>query len=232
MLDSLFSAAQDRTKRFVVYADRETDVEGLFANHSVDVDRRNVPPGGPDPFLVIEEAGQFAGAIALADLDGLLEPPVARPGEWDDVSPGYRVLFEVLDEQVFTALERSQLLAVTREIEDRAVRVGSGELRATFQTRSSLESAVELYRYLGSETDLDVHVHGAASWTVPSIPGVTYHTYPGDVLDQYWVLAFDGGPDDSQASCLLAREQPDGYEGLWTNDAAIVERTLDVLQAV
>lgn len=223
MLDSLLSEIRGREKQFTVYrSGDETDVEVQFATHNVGVTHRELPPGGPYPFLVIEENGEFAGAIGLEDLNWLLEPPIVRPGEHDGVSDGYRVLFDVLDETVFTAMERRQLLAISREIEDRAFRVGSGTLRVGFQTLSTFESQVEVYRQLATRTDLDIHVHGVADWTPPEIAGVTYHGVTDHALERYWVLAFDGGPDETQACGLVGQEQPDGYSGFWTDDAEIV----------
>jgi hypothetical protein len=232
VLDSLLAAAYDREKRFTVYRRGEaTDVEARFASHDVEVVHRDLPPGGPEPFLVIEDGGEFAGALSLADLAALLDPPIVRPGERDDVSAGYRVLFDVLDGTVFTAMDRRQLLAVSREIEDRAFRTGAGRLHAGFQTLSTFESQTDVYRRLAAETDLDVHVHGAADWTPPAIPGVTYHALAADSLDQYWVLAFDGGPDEYRACGLVAQERADGYRGFWTDDPGTVGDILAALGA-
>lgn len=224
MLDSLFTEVRNREKRFIVYrSGDETDIETQFASHNVSVTHRELPSEGPDPFLVIEENGEFAGALALSDLEGLLEPPLVRPGKRDDVSEGYRALFDVLDETVFTTMERRQLLAVSREIEDRAFRVGTGTLSVGFQSLSTFKSQIGVYRQLATATDLDIHIYGAADWAPPVIERVTYHRYADDALEQYWVLAFDGGPDEMQASGLVARERPDGYDGFWTDDAEIVE---------
>jgi hypothetical protein len=229
-LDSLLETVGKRDRQLTVYRGEEaSDLQERFATQAVHVEVERLPPGGPDPFVVVEADGSFVGAIAEPELDWLLEPPIVRPGEYDDVSEGYRVLFELLDETVFTELTRRQLLAVSREIEDRAYRVGTGTLVAGFQTLSIFESQADVYRHLAAETALDVHVHGAADWEPPPIPGITYHG--DDDHERHWALAFDGGPDVTQANGLLARETEDGYDGFWTDDAALVGEILAALEA-
>lgn len=229
-LDSILTGVRERDRQLTVYrSEEESDVPERFATQAVRVEVERLPPGGPEPFVVVEDDGAFVGAIAEQELNWLLEPPIERPGDYDDVSEGYRVLFELLDETVFTALTRRQLLAVSREIEDRAYRVGSGTLVAGFQTLSTFESQLDVYRELATETDLDVHVHGAADWSPPAVPGVTYHG--DDAHVRHWALAFDGGPDETQACGLVARETDDGYDGFWTDDAAIVGEILAALEA-
>lgn len=120
-------------------------------------------------------------------------------------------------------MSRRELLAVSREIEDRASRVGEGTLRASFQTLSTFRSQTSVYRTLCAENDLEIHVYGVEDWTPPAIDGITYHTGEGARFEPYWALAYDGGPDETQASGLVAEEHTDGYTGFWTNDAATVE---------
>jgi DICT domain-containing protein len=83
-----------------------------------------------------------------------------------------------------------------------------------------------VYRRLATETDLDVHVYGAADWNPPEIAGITYHGLGDDALERYWVLAFDGGTDETRACGLVAREEPGGYDGFWTDDPEVVRTIL------
>lgn len=231
MLDTLVAAVQRNEKRFTVYShDTDTDVEEQFRAHAVEVVERTLPPDGPAPFVVVEEAGEFVGAIPLDELKWLLTPPVVRPSEPDEVSPGYRVLFDVLDETVFTAMDRRQLLAVSREIEDRAGRIGDGELRVGFQTFAAFEPQVERYRRLAT-TQLDIHIYGEADWDPPEIAGITYHRLDDGSATRFWVLTFDGGPDYRQACGLLGRESGDAFEGFWTDDPDLVDRITSELVA-
>lgn len=222
MLESLLADVRRRDRHFTIYRRSDgTDLEGWFINHAVSVDVRSLPPGGPDSFVVIESEGEFAGVLGVEALAGLLEPPIVRPGERGDISAGYRVLFDVLDDTVFTSMERQHLLAVSREIEDRAYRVGKGTLHVGFQTLSTFESQLDVYRHLATTTNLDIHIYGSADWTPPEIAGITYHTVD-DSRTRYWVLAFDSGDDETQANGLVAKERSDGYDGFWTDDIAMV----------
>ena len=232
MFDSLFSDVRDPPRQFTVYRNEKgIDLESQFVTRNVDIDYRDLPPG-PDPFLVIEAEGSFEGALPLPRLAELLEPPVTRPGEVEDAPEGYRVLFELLDETVYTALERRELLAVSREIEDRAFRVGDGTLRVSFQTLSAFESQAALYHTLASATDLDIHIYGVDDWTPPRIDGITYHTLALGPLHRYWVLAFDGGSDGTHSCGLVGQEQSDGFDGFWTDDEGMVAEIMDRLERV
>ncbi|WP_348611173.1 DICT sensory domain-containing protein [Halobaculum rarum] len=210
--------------------DDPTEVESLFAAHGVEYEVRALPSTGPGPFVLIETDGEFAGAIGAAELEGLFEPPIVRPGERDEVSPGYRAIFELFDDTLFASMRRRALLAVSREIEDRAYRAGTGTLRASFQRFSAFRPQVDAYRHLAADTDLAVHVYGTADWEPPTIPDITYHVTGGDDLDRFWVLAFDGG-DEGHACGLVAKEESDEYTGVWTDDAAVVEEILAALAA-
>jgi len=222
MFDSLFADIDSQEREFTVYqSGEETEVESQFETHNVAVSQSDLPPEGPEPFLVIEDEKEFAGALPVAELDRLLEPPVVRPGEREDVSKGFGVLFEVLDETVFRSMDRAQLLAVSREIEDRAARVGEGTLRVRFESRSVFEPQTALYRELAAETELDIHVYGIDD---QPLSGVQFHRREG--FDSYWVLAFDGGPDKQQACALLARRQGTQFEGFWTYDPELVDRIM------
>lgn len=223
MLDSLLSDIRDRARHVTVYRHGdETDLEDQFAVYGIGVEYRTLPAGSPDPFVVLEKDGEFAGALGIAELERLLEPPIVRPDERGGVSEAYRAFFEMFDNTVFTALERRQLLAVSREIEDRAYRVGTGTLYVCFQTLSTFESQTDVYRTLATETDLDIHIHGLEDWSPPAIDGITYHGSEDEAFERYWVLAFDGGIGGGHCCGLLAKDTADGFSGLWTDDSEIV----------
>ena len=229
MFDALFDEVRSHGKRFIIHTrDDEGGMSDRFANHQVTVERRPLPPGGPDPFVAIEENGEFVGALGIDALEGLLDPPLVRPGDYEEISQGYRALFEVLDRTVFTALGRRDLLAVSREIEDRAFRAGRGTLRAAFQRLSAFEAQVETYRHLATDTDLELHIYGIDDWDPPAIPGVTYHGIDGE-LAPYWVLAFDG---DTESRALVARAERERYAGFWTDDPELTGKVLAGLKRV
>jgi hypothetical protein len=222
-LNSLIDEVRGRAHQIIVYGrDERPEIETWLAAHGVPVTARSLPEGGPDPFIEIRADGEVVGIIGVEAVEGLLEPPIRRPGERSDVSAGYRALFAILERTVFTGMNRRELLAVSREIEDRAFRVGEGTLQVSFQTFSTFRSQIAVYRTLGAETSLDIHIHGVGDWTPPAISGVTYHADETARVASYWALAYDGGPDATQACGLLAEEESDDYRGFWTNDAATV----------
>lgn len=232
MLRSLIDEVQPHRKRFTVYAtDDQPAVRERFGETGVSIDHRPLPAGGPEPFVVIHDSGEFAGAVSLTEFEELLRPPIHRPGDRDSVSAGYRALFDVLDDTVFSSLDRRQLLGASREIEDRAFRVGHGVLRVGFQRLSVFDGQADTYRHLGSKGGLDVHVYGLPDWDPPAIDGVVYHGSEDPAVGRYWALAFDGGVDERQACALLAREDEETYTGFWTYDPDIVGTILDDLAA-
>jgi len=224
MLDSVFAEVGQSDTRFTIHAPAESDVPPWFKTYTVPVVYNPLPKNGPDPFVSIESAGAFVGAISLKELEALLTPPIKRPPEDAMVSDGYRVLFEALDATVFTALGRKQLLAVSREIEDRAYRVGNGTLRVCFQTFSTFHSQLSVYRQLAADTALDIHLYAVADWDPPAIAGITYHDISGTGLERYWLLAFDGGTEPTNACGLFSRETGESYTGYWTDDRTLLDR--------
>lgn len=230
MFETLIDGVSHHEKRFTVYATgEETGVDARFGDTGISIDHRRLPPHGPEPFVVIHDGGEFAGALSLAEFEELLRPPIVRPGDRESVSAGYRALFDVLDDTVFSSLDRRQLLGASREIEDRAFRVGHGVLRACFQRFSAFEAQTDVYRQLASMAGLDSHVYGADDWDPPDIDGLSYHESSAPAIERHWMVAFDGGINESQACALLAREHDGTYTGFWTYDPETVATVLDEL---
>jgi hypothetical protein len=224
MLGSLLDRVRASRKEFVVYADECTDhgLSKLLRSHGVRVERRPLPSERVDPFLVVRnDDGEFAGAMAADDLEWLLEPPVHSPDDSETVSEGYRILFESLGETLFSTMNRSELLAVSREIEDRAARADGGTLRACFQRYSAFADQSDQYRWLGERPNLDVHVHAVVDETPPPLPGVQYHSDPAGALERYWALAFESDAQPAETTALVARQDGDTYEGFWTDDPEV-----------
>lgn len=231
MLDSYIKTIQRHQKHFIVYSDVEQpDLIEQLQMRNVRVEHKHLPSVGLPPFVVIREDGDFVGALSLESLGQLLAPPVVQPGECDDVSDGYRAILELLQETVFTAFHRRQLLATSREFEDRALRVGEGRLYVTFQSLSVFATQLDLYTTLGEQTALDIHIYGRPDWTTQPIENITYHADRSGDLTPFWCMAFDGGGDDSQACVLIAREEGDEYTGFWSYDHALVTDVLATLE--
>lgn len=222
-LSTLLDAVEHRRKSITVY-DGDSDLKAQFAGRNVTVETRQRPMGSPNSFAVFRDEDGYLGAVSLPMLESLLKPPIRRPWDLDSLEDGYRALFELLDDTLFASLDRRQLLAATREIEDRAWRVGYGTLHAGFQSIDTFEAQTPVYSRLASETALDIHIYAATDAPPAAEPGVTFHTEPADEIGRFWFLAFDGGGDDDEQACALVAEEvePDAYSGFWTYDPALV----------
>ena len=212
-------------KTFVVYASEESaDVEAHFETRNVTVEHETIAQGGPDGFVVLRDARGFVGAFSLSRLLALLEPPVFRPWNREEVSEPWQALYEILNETLFASFDRRQLLAATREIENRAWRVGAGIIRVGFQSSDALAAQADVYRRLAAETDLAIHVYVADDQEVPSLPGVEIFRAEGTEVGDYWFLAYDAAGDPVNACGLVAEEQsPGSYFGFWTYDPERVD---------
>jgi hypothetical protein len=134
-LQSLFDHIEGDGKRFVVYTREEDEaIAARFEAENAAVERRLLPDGDRG-FVVVRDDGGSLEAIPLAELRTLQEPPIVPPPwELDDLGEGHRTVFDLLDDTAFASLDRRQLLAASREVEEYAWRVGAGALHASFQS--------------------------------------------------------------------------------------------------
>ena len=230
-LSDLIAEVERRRKTIVAYSDAEAgEILRRFEGGTVDVEHRSLPSGGPGGFIVIREADEFVGAMGLSKFREIVSPPHHRPWDAEGVDSGYRALFEILDGTIFTSFDRGTLLAAAREIETTAWRVGRGTLHVGFQSLSALRSQIPVYRRLGVERALDIHLYGSADWNPPALANTTIHAESADEIGSYWFLVYDGG-DDRECRALIAEERsPNEYYGFWTVDTDIVAEGLRHLQ--
>ena len=216
-----------------VYASEAApDVAAHFETRNVTVERETLPSGGPNGFVVVRDDDGFVGAFGLTELADLLAPPVFRPWDHEDVSRPWRDLYEILDNTLFAAFDRRQLLAVAREIENRAWRVGDGTLRVGFQRPAAYRAQADVYRRLQRETDLTIHVYLDEDWDEALVPDVNVHAPTSGEIGAYWFLAFDAAGDPTNCCALLGEERSSGsYYGFWTYDPDRVERLSAYLRA-
>jgi len=88
-----------------------------------------------------------------------LPPRIGEAGA--SAEAAFRDFLDLFDETVFTAYDRRQMLATSREIEDRAWRVCGGALYAGFQSSNALRNQASLYGQFGEKEALTVHVYVA-----------------------------------------------------------------------
>ncbi|UPW00741.1 sensor protein [Halorussus gelatinilyticus] len=218
--DFLDGVASSR-RTVTMFAPRPCEsVETYFESRNVTVEYEPIPDDGTDGFVVLSVDGEFVGSAGVAAVRHLVSPSAA------DLEPGaneaVRAAMDLLAETTFVAFERRQLLAASREIEDRAYRVGHGTLRAGFQSARALAAQRDAYATLATETLLDVHIYGRLDWE-PDVPGATVHAEAPGEIGAFWFVVFDGGDADRQACALLAEEfEPGTFRGFWTYDPELV----------
>lgn len=153
------AAVEDREKSLTVFnpppeTDVVDEVAEYLADYNVAVRAERTESGRPAEFVVLDVDDVVLTAFDLARLQEAIEAvPVAdgpgvEPGPFDDV-------LEHLAEATFTSYSHDRMLAASREIEDRALRVGTGRLVAGFQTADTLRGELERYAEL-ARTGLEV----------------------------------------------------------------------------
>lgn len=232
-LRSVIDEAEKRRKSVKYYAPERGDFAEQFAARNVDVEFHRIPPGGPGPFVTISEDGTFLGAITVDALRTYLWPPIEHPRDVTDLSPQYRALFELLDDTVFSSLTRRQLLATSREFEERAWRTDRGTFHVGFQSGTAFRAQESLYRQMAAETGLDIHLYGVPDDAADDVAdsGLTVHAGVGDGVERYWFLVFDGDGDDDRKTALVAEKRTEEtFFGAWTYDPELVDSAVAELR--
>lgn len=232
--------AQRRTVT-VYSAQAHPELADRLADWNVELRFDRLPEGVQRAFITVRQGERFLAGIDASVLADFFEPSLTTPGTDPHGGRELSAFLDHLDETLFHGATRRQLLAATREFEDRAWRVGGGVLRVGFQRPAALEVQRTVYRRL-AERGLDVHVYFDGDWDTATIPGVRMHAVRNDEIGLFWFFVFDGGPalpveadlgqdwQASQACALLAREaEPGVYSGFWTYDTRWVQALLDYL---
>lgn len=207
-------AAARRT--ITVYADEpHPELVDHFDDWNVEVRFDRLPEGTPEAFLTVRRGAEFLGSFDATILDRLLEPPASlgRPGALETAP--LEPLLSLLDGTTFRSFDRRQLLAVSREIEDRAWRFGRGRLHAGFQRQAAFAAQRSVYERLAT-SGLETHVYVAGRWAAEPVEGATIHAEDDDELGRVWFVVFAG--DSDQDCALVAVERDGGYDGFWTYD--------------
>ena len=221
----------------------EPTVTGDLREHFADRNVRIVDDqtaSGPESFAVLARDGEFVTAVPVGELlpgrgGGEGERSADGDGreaaaEAETAGSVGRPVLDHLDETMFTSYSREDMVAASREIEDRAWRVGDGELHAGFQTLDVLSGESDTYDLLGEKANLDVHAYAAAEGDAPEVEHYTVHTGRTAELRETWFVAYDGGGYDGAKCALLAEERAPGeFYGFWSYDPETVDYIIDYL---
>ncbi|WP_335999282.1 DICT sensory domain-containing protein [Halorientalis halophila] len=244
-LSELIAGVEDYEKTLTVF-NADSDVVAAFrerfADRNVTVERESTPSGKPGEFVTLSEDGEVVTATSITDLERMMADEHGTIGLSD--SP-YRPILDHLDETMFTSWSIDQMVAASREIEDRAWRVGDGSLHAGFQYLSTLRGELSVYERLASK-NLDVHAYATPDEDPPATGGFTLHLERAQEIERCWFVVFDGGAsattggideagdrDADDAKCALVAEErePREFYGFWTYDPDTVDWIVDYLES-
>lgn len=239
-MDSL-GAAIDRVRTELKSLDVYTaddavagELKRQFSTRNVAVTHRGLPSGTDHGFVVVhDEDGTFQGALGIDALDAILSPDESSVSDVADASIEHSEAFPFLENTLFAAYDRRQMLAATREIEDRTWRIGAGELFVGFQRVAAFEEQRPRYDRFVDETDVTVRAFVGDESTVgpAAFPVVAETGAAGGELGAYWFVLFDGGENAVDACGLLAEERKAGeFFGFWTYDSDLVEELMTYLR--
>ena len=204
------------------------DLRDRFADRNVRVVRETTGSGRPGEFLTLSDGD---GVYTATDIESFYDSLEDR----DRVlgADGAGGVLDHLDETLFTSWSIERMVAVSREIEDRAWRVSEGALHAGFQTLSTLQGERDLYERLG-DSAVDVHAYAVPDIDPPAHSSFRLHLDRSEEIAKSWFVVFDDGSDaaTSQKCALLAEErEPREFYGFWTYDPATVDYIVDYLES-
>lgn len=218
----------------------DPDVTDALREHFADRNVRVVDEqtgSSPENYAVLARDGEFVTAVTVAELlprarsetkSSDEEPDDGRPSK-----PTNRVgapILDHLDEAMFTSYSRADMVAASREIEDRAWRIGDGGLHAGFQTLDVLTGEADTYDLLGEKKRLDVHTYAADEGEPPDVEHYTVHTGQTAEIRETWFVAYDGsGYDDAKCALLAEERAPGEFYGFWSYDPETVDYIIDYL---
>jgi len=233
-LTELIAGVESHEKTLTVFNADPEAVETLhrqFADRNVSVVGEETPSGTPRSFVVLADDGEFVTAAGVNDVvDG------AGDDATDEGTPGseypYRPILDHLDETMFTSYDTGQMVASSREIEDRAWRLGSGSLHAGFQRLSILADQMDVYTRLASKEGLDVHAYAVPDRDMlDHDTDLTIHLERSEEIEKSWFVVYDGDGVDVNKCALLAEERtPREFYGFWTYDPDTVDWIIEYLE--
>lgn len=206
------------------------EIASHFETRNVRVTSYRTASGSPKRLAVLSDESSVLAVLGVSDLwQRLGDTQSGSRHAESETSPQGSVLGH-LKETTFTSYDNDQLLYASREIEDRARRVGDGSLHAGFQRVSVLEDETAVYTDLAHK-GIEIHTYGIPDTTPPNIGSGDVHAIPSNEIATSWFVVYDGGGDDTQKSALLAEERGENsFYGAWTYDPRIVDAVLKHLE--
>ncbi|WP_135664216.1 DICT sensory domain-containing protein [Halorhabdus rudnickae] len=234
-LTQILEAINDHEKELIVFncsSDEQivAELREYFQSQNVHIDAVTTASGRPEDLAVLSNRDTVLSMVHLWTLRELLDGVATDQDTTGVADMNYEPILGHLKETTFTAYDTEQMLYTSREIEDRARRVGEGTIHAGFQQLSMLAGEASIYTDIAAR-GLDVHTYGTPDQPPPDLDGVTVHSVDNAEIAETWFVVFDGGGTDSQKSAILAEERESrSFYGAWTYDPTIVDSILDHLE--
>jgi hypothetical protein len=201
----------------------------FFQTQNVRITVDRTASGKPTEIGVLSDATGVLAVVDVSTLRELLGDVPTGTGDLGVADEEYESVLRHLKKTTFTSRDAEQLLYASREIEDRARRVGQGSIHTGFQRCSVIAEQRSIYADL-ARRGVSVHAYGVPDARPPDLGSGHVHAVSTDEIAETWFVVFDGGGDDTQKTALLAHERDENaFYGFWTYDPSIVDRVLDHL---
>ncbi len=230
-LSELISGVEDHEKTLTVFNADAAAVDALrdqFHDRNLSIRAERTPSGKPGEFVVLAEDDEF---VTAAGVDTIVNTAAETNPDFDVET--YSPILDHLDETMFTSYDIGQMVAASREIEDRAWRIGSGTLHSGFQRLSILAEQLDIYERLAEKGNLDVHAYASPDTEVPDHgTDLTIHVERAAEIERSWFVVYDGAGIDINKCALLAEErEARSFYGFWTYDPDTVDWIIDHLES-
>jgi len=228
-LASVIEYVRGNEKTLVVYnppvdGTLVSDLRDYFQTQNVTVTSQQTDSGAPAGIAVLRLGEEVLASVPLDQLAELVDGGALDNSGLGVDDAKYHEILSHLKETTFTSYNKRQMVLISHEIEDRAMRVNEGRLLTGFQYNSKLLDQQTLYERLGT-TNLDIHTFGVPDGQPVDIDGITHHAETNEEIERSWFVIFDGGGQDRYKTALLATEQaPNSFYGFWSDDPGIVDR--------
>jgi DICT domain-containing protein len=225
---------RDREKELRLFNVDPTDtiheeLGAFFNTQNVRITVDRTASGKPEEIAVLSNATEVLAVVDVSTLRELLEDVSTGTGDLGIADREYESVLRHLKETTFTSRDTEQLLYASREIEDRARRVGRGSIHTGFQQCSVIAEQRSIYADLASR-GVSVHAYGVPDVTPPDLGSGQVHPVSTDEIAETWFVVFDGGGNDTQKTALLAHERDDNaFYGVLTYDPGFVDHILEYL---
>ncbi|QZA89247.1 hypothetical protein K0C01_03620 [Salinarchaeum sp. IM2453] len=222
-LADIVDTVRERSATLRVYNTEEQsmieELRGHLADRNIEIITERTTTGRPNNTAVLEHPDRSPSAYPVPELLEMLQAEREMASR----------LSRHIDERSFPARDTQEMVHMSREIEDRAMRIGEGTLHAGFQYVSSFKDQQETYESLANQS-MDVNIYAVPDEDPPESEQITLHLETTDEIEQTWFVVYDGGGDPLQQCALIAiAEDNDTYKGVLTYEPSIIEQSINHL---